>query len=300
MQEAPSTAVPLLLLTTADMQAQRDDELRRLVRSVELFRQSNPDVPVHHLMLLQRCTNREAAIGQIGLPAWMEVVATEQLVPLSKARNMMLRQMAQRPDVYRADCVLAYPDDDAWYPDGSLDYIYRRFRDDAELDFWFCRYGSAAAFEPAPVEHHPGLQEVIARGSSNTLVLRGRIAKTICGFDENLGLGTPAKSGEDTDYAMRAFFAAKKVSHAPYRMVGHRDFDRAIRAKYFGGTLVALGRHKTVSASAYVAFLRKIAVGTALLLKGELSRSDLKAAWQLYGSNQAQIAPGIEHQRTIG
>jgi hypothetical protein len=111
------------------------------------------------------------------------------------------------------------------------------------------------------------------------------------GFDENLGLGTPARSGEDTDFAMRSFFAARKVAMAPYVMVGHRDFDPTIRANYYGGTLIALGRHLSVSSAAKLAFLRKVLVGVALVAKRDLSIGGLVAAWRGFGTNRRAINP---------
>ncbi|NML95689.1 glycosyltransferase family 2 protein [Novosphingobium olei] len=281
--------IPLILLTTADMQAQRDDELRRLVGSIEAFRKRFPEVQVHHHMLLQRCDDLKGAVARVGFPSTMEVSSIGDLVPLSVARNQMLRLIAPRQDLLTDDCVLAYPDDDAWYPSGSLDWIYTRFVNDQTLDFWFCRYGTLAECPAKPSEVRPSLHEVISKASSNTIALRGRIVKKIGGFDESLGLGTPAKSGEDTDYAMRAYFASKVVRYAPHRMVGHRDFDPSIRAKYYGGTLAALGRHRRHSFPATLAFLRKIAVGLALLFKGELSPSLFKEAWSQFSYNKPKV-----------
>tara|TARA_R110000868_G_scaffold410179_3_gene697508 strand:- start:26375 stop:27352 length:978 start_codon:yes stop_codon:yes gene_type:complete len=279
--------IQIVLLTTANVLADRDDDLRRLVQSVDAFRQNYPDVTVEHRMLLQCCHDIAAACIRFGFPRDMIVTASPTQVPLSVARNMMLDALLATDSLALANALVAFPDDDAWFPPGVLEYIYDRFQTDSRLDFWFCRYGSAAGM-PSTIDERPSsLQDAISRASSNTIFLRGRILKTIGGFDESLGLGTTAKSGEDTEFAMRAYFASQEVRHAPYRMIGHRDFDPSIRAKYFPGTVVALGRYAWTSPQACFAFARKILVGCALMIKRELSPFDFLRAGQMYFTNKA-------------
>lgn len=273
------------------MQAGRDADLRRLVASVEKFCDAHPGVPVHHVMLLQRCEDAGAVAARLGFPDRMEVTAIPRLVPLSIARNIMINTLVAAPPFALHNAMVAFPDDDAWYPDQTLAHVHGRFQSDPELEFWFCRYGSDAAFAPGLVERAPSLQDVISKGSSNTITIRGRILDKVSGFDESLGLGTPARSGEDTDFGMRAFMASRKALYAPYRLIGHRDFEPAIRAKYYAGTLVALGRHKFRSMAAAVAFLRKILVGLALVVRGELAPGLFAEAWKMYAANAPRINP---------
>ena len=285
---APSN-VPILLLTTADMTAGRDADLQWLVTSVERFMVRNPQTPLHHVMLLQRCESAAAACAQLGFPERMDVFAVGELVPLSIARNLMINRALASPPFPLEAALVAFPDDDAWYPDGTLDHIHQCFASDRDLDLWFCRYGSEAQFPAGLREKTPTLHEVISKASSNTVAIRGRVLDTVVGFDEHLGLGTPAKSGEDTDFAIRSFLAARKARYAPYRMVGHRDFDPAIRAKYYGGTLVALGRHKGKSVAAAASFIRKILVGLALVARRELRPGEFAGAVRMYADNSPAI-----------
>lgn len=289
-----SGTTPVVLLTTADMHAHRETELVRLVNSVEKFRQQNPNVPVHHVMLLQRCSDASAIASRLGFPDKMDVFGDVAQIPLSKARNIMLNRLFRAPPFPLRDALVAFPDDDAWYPDGTLAHIHSLFDTDAELDLWFCRYGSLAECPAAIRELSPSLAQVIARASSNTIALRGAVLRKIRGFDENLGLGTSARSGEDTDFAVRAALNSRKIRHAPLRMIGHRDFDPAIRAKYYGGTLVALGRHKWESLAAFFAFGRKILVGIALVLRRDLKFAQFREAWKMYFSNQPSVNPEFQ------
>ena len=89
--------LPVVLITTADMQSGRDAALRKMVASVERFLASRPDVPLVHLMLLQRCSDAVAAAEQLGFPARMTVSAIDRQVSLSAARNMMINSLLNDP-----------------------------------------------------------------------------------------------------------------------------------------------------------------------------------------------------------
>lgn len=290
----------IILLTTANVTANRDEDLRRLSRSVGAFRKARPDVVVQHRLLLQCCSDIPQARMRFGFPPDMILTSSPKQLPLSIARNAMLDSVLATPAADLDNALIAFPDDDAWFPQGSLEYIFDRFASDPKLSFWFCRYGSDAALPEAVLEHRASLQDTISRASSNTIFLRGHVLSKIGGFDESLGLGTAAKSGEDTEFAMRAFFASNDVVHAPFKMIGHRDFDPAIRAKYFPGTLVALGRYAWLRPSSFAAFIRKILVGIALIMKQELPASEFIRAWRLFASNKSAPNSALREGRLSG
>jgi hypothetical protein len=274
----------IALLTTTDMQGARLDELRRLFESVEKIRRAHPDLPIRHLLLLQRCDDLAAGVALTGAPEWMEVSACAEQIPLSVARNRMLDVLLS--DGVADSALVAFPDDDAWYPDGTFDHVLTAFADRPSLDLWFCRYGPQAAFDPAAVPVRPSLQQVLSFASSNTIALSGRLLKAIGGFDETLGLGTPVKSGEDTEFAMRAWLGARGILFEDARMIGHRDFSPAVRAKYYGGSLLAIARHAGRSRAGCFAFLRKLLVGVALVFKGDLPPRAMLGAWSVLFSAQ--------------
>lgn len=290
----------IILLTTANVMADRDEDLRRLSRSVEAFRKARPEVVVKHRLLLQCCDDISQASVRFGFPQDMILTASPKQLPLSIARNEMLDSVLATPSADLENALIAFPDDDAWFPQGSLEYIYDRFASDPKLSFWFCRYGSDAVLPEAVMEQRASLQDTISRASSNTIFLRGHVLSKIGGFDESLGLGTAAKSGEDTEFAIRAYFASQDVVHAPFKMIGHRDFDPAIRAKYFPGTLVALGRYAWFTPGSFAAFVRKILVGLALIVKQELPVSEFIRAWRLYASNKSAPNSALNEGRLSG
>lgn len=279
----------VVLVTTTGLKSARIDELGRLFDSVDSSR-SRAAFPFRHVLLLQQCDDREAGARAIGAPDWLDLSVIDRQIPLSEARNRLLDTLlAAGVD---DDAVVLFPDDDAWYPDGTLDHILTSFAADPTLDLWFCRYGSQARFDPAAVARPPRWQQILSYASSNTTVLRGRTLKAIGGFDETLGLGTPAKSGEDTDFALRAHLAARKTLFVDARMIGHRDFTSDVRAKYYAGSLLAIARHARHSGAGVVALLRKLGVGAVFCARGDLSFAELRPVWgRLLGKRNSDPAP---------
>ena len=110
--------------------------------------------------------------------------------------------------------------------------------------------------------------ELVRNASSNTIFLRGHVITAIGEFDEALGVGTPMGGSEDPDYALRARRVAAKTVYCNAALVGHRDKDSRIRAQYFASSLLVLARHATNGT--WGEFLRKIAVGAILTIRGEL------------------------------
>jgi len=221
-------------------------------------------------LLLQNCDAERLASFAASAPACVRPLAVARQVPLSVARNMLLGPLIADAAI-GPDALVAFPDDDCWYPDGFLSQVATLFARDATLDFWFCRYASQpiretfAAAEPKDARTH----EIVRNASSNTIFLRGRVVRAIGNFDEALGVGTPLGGSEDLDYALRARRIAHKTAYRDAALVGHRDKTAGVRARYFASSLLVLARNARHGARAE--FLRKIAVGTYLTMRRELS-----------------------------
>jgi glycosyltransferase involved in cell wall biosynthesis len=259
----------IILISTTDMKGGRADLRDRMLQSlVESQLTLSKDRMVLEL-LLQNCPSEKLNSGEIDLPSFVRPVAMEGRAPLSTARNILLRRVASDGAI-PPDAVVAFPDDDCWYPPGFLAQVAGLFSSDPSLDFWFCRYstrptGASFAAE-APVIART--REVVRNASSNTIFLRGRVVAAIGEFDEELGVGTPMGGAEDLDYALRARRIARKVAFCDASLVGHRDKQPEIRARYYMSNLVVLARHARNGASK--SFLRSIAVGIYLSLRREL------------------------------
>jgi hypothetical protein len=138
------------------------------------------------------------------------------------------------------------------------------------------------------------------------MFFRGSLVRAIGEFDETLGLGTALGCAEDVDYALRAFRAARRSGIMDEVLVGHRNKMTALRSKYYLGTLVVLARYARRDTSRD--FLRKIAVGVYLVLRGELEPvTFLDALWRASVELRAQpsssvrtLPPGKEQETTTG
>ncbi|KMO34099.1 hypothetical protein VQ02_19625 [Methylobacterium variabile] len=148
---------------------------------------------------------------------------------LSRARNVGLARC-------RGD-LIAFPDDDCWYPDGLVAEVVRLFAHHPEaaavtgrtLDAGGAEsLGAFLAFDQAVDRRN-----VWFAGNSNGLFVRREAARAIGGFDESLGVGapTPFRSGEETDFLLRILGQGRGVIFR-HGLVVHHD------------QVAAAGRHK--------------------------------------------------------
>jgi hypothetical protein len=240
-----------------------------MVASIKAHVETAPGIDVALFLLMQRCTPERSQELRESLPDWVRLQSIETQISLSKARNRMLAADMAGADIDDND-IVGFPDDDCWYPDGTLKTIHQAFDSDQNLDFWFCRYSSQPQSASGANPVSPQLQAVISRASSNTIFLRGRVAKAIGGFDEELGVGARLAGGEDTDYAIRAFQQARKSLFLDIAAIGHRDPDKRFRAKYYPGALRAISKNTRARMADLQALTRKLLVGVLLILRGQM------------------------------
>lgn len=265
----------ILFITTTDAAGGRAADLGRLLTSIT---QAMAGRNWRMLLLIQRWAAGAGLPAE--LPDNVQVETIPHRVSLSHARNLMLRKAREQGLLAHVPLV-AFPDDDCWYPDGSLGRILNLFRIDQALDFWFCTYASepssprrALSMDMKP----PSAFMVAAKASSNTIFLRSRIAEAIGGFDEELGVGTRNNGGEDTDYALRAFLSARKCRFVDQPLIGHRDHDPTLRSHYFRGSLIAIARHAAERPMSVPLLGRKLLVGGALVATRKMSSQDFLSA----------------------
>ncbi|MBB3659235.1 hypothetical protein FHX15_004499 [Rhizobium sp. BK650] len=260
-----------ILISTSDMQSGRSSELTRMIHSVQAWSASAPHIEPVLFVLAQRCNADELKALRETFPSWIRWMNTETRVSLSNARNILLGPEAAGSAI-SADDIVGFPDDDCWYPQGTLTMISRAFEANPQLDFWFCRYSSAPNNNPTElVGFRPSLQTVISRASSNTIFVRGRLATLVGGFDPDLGVGAQLAGGEDTDYALRAFRQARETLFVDGAVVGHRDPDKRLRGKYYPGALRAISNNASGNSAWVAALVRKLAVGLWLILKRQMT-----------------------------
>jgi hypothetical protein len=255
-------APEILFITTTDAAGGRASDLERLISSIETGLAGRD---WRMLLLVQRALPGNSL--DVAIPKNVEVEIIPGRISLSRARNLLLTK-ARELDLLSRSALVAFPDDDCWYPEVALERILNLFRIDQALDFWFSAYASAPVSPPRSLAmdaRTPSVFNVAAKASSNTIFLRSRIVGHIGGFDEELGVGTVNNGGEDTDYALRAFSVARKSRFVDQPLIGHRDHDPRLRSHYFRGSLIAIARHTAKRPASFVLLLRKLLVGSVLV-----------------------------------
>jgi len=265
----------ILFITTTDATGGRSGELERLLTSIE---GALAERDWRMLLLVQHASSRRGISG--GIPANVEVETISNQVSASRARNLLLAE-AREQGLFVETPLVAFPDDDCWYPQGSLDQILNLFQGDQTLDFWFCRYASTPQSPARPLSRDvrsPSVFEVAAQASSNTMFLHSRIAEAIGGFDEELGIGTANNGGEDTDYALRAYRQSRKSRFVNRALIGHRDHNPRLRSRYYRGSLIAIARHTAMRPASVALLVRKIMVGSFLVATRDMSSQEFRTA----------------------
>jgi len=180
-----------------------DQELGRSAVEIILVDQ-NPDN--RHTGLLLEFANR------------LNIIHIRAHPGLSRARNIGLARVS--------GMIVAFPDDDCWYPEGHLSRVADHLENE-NCDGLTCRCcdeeGRLAA---GGEDRHFGKVtkwNVWARGVSATLFLKRHVIEKVGTFDENLGLGACSgyQSGEETDYLLRALRDGLRIMYDPDLSVYH-------------------------------------------------------------------------------
>lgn len=259
------------LVCTTDACHGISDEYRRLIASL---RESVKTIDITLITLFQR-PNAAAEQEIAGLPDFVTPMTSVERLSLSQARNRVLRRIATN-DGYDDRSLVLFPDDDCWFTDAYLPKVSRMFAEDAQLQYWFCRYASTPALDPALFDatHPARASDVVRRCSSITLVIRASLIPKVGLFNEQLGVGAALNGGEDTDFAVRLYRTGGKGAACGHALIGHRDWNAANRARYFAGSATVLARNAWGSPGLAGEYLRKLASGLSLVAKRKLSLRD--------------------------
>lgn len=190
-----------------------EHKLGRFMES--LLRQDKPSV---QLIVVDQ--NKGSEVEEL-LQAYqnaIEIIHVRCRPGLSLARNVGLQHIRGR--------IVAFPDDDCWYPDGLLDAVEHRLAD-RNIDGITCRCTDAdGRLAAGGDDRRAGVvtkANVWRRGVSATLFLKRKLVDEIGTFDTALGLGsaTVFQSGEETDYLLRAITLGWRLFYDPSLRVHH-------------------------------------------------------------------------------
>ena len=241
---------------------------------VETLRVSSTRVDLKLITLFQR-PNAAAEREIAALPHYVRPMITGERLSLSRARNVILTDIAKRGGFDSKSLVL-FPDDDCWFTDVYLPIMDMMFAEDDDLQYWFCRYSSCPAADTALFARtRPArASDVVRRSSSITMVVRASLMEKLGPFSEELGVGTSLNGGEDTDFAVRLYRSGRKGAACNHALVGHRDWNAANRARYFAGSATVLARNAWSRPALGWEYVRKLASGASLVARRKLPLSD--------------------------
>ena len=149
---------------------------------------------------------------------------------LSRARNVGLQHVTGD--------VVAFPDDDCWYPKDLLERVKLFFEKRPQYDALTGRpAGPDGKTAVGRFDLRPGevtKYNIWRRSTSITLFLRRSVISAVGEFDESLGAGsgTPWGAAEDIDYPLRALSYGFKIYYDPTLVVHHPEPIMKYRADY--------------------------------------------------------------------
>lgn len=257
----------ILLFATTDTKGSRADAFERLTASVAASRDAVRDLRFY--VLLQNCDAAEHGRLQAAAPAWCRMLAVPGRVSASAARNGLIKiALAEAPA--RHDDLVAFPDDDAWLPEGLVGALAAMFDRRPELDVLLCRVSPRPDTAPFDVDAVVPLSlvQLVRTTMASNMFMRGSIMTRVGLFDPGLGVGTPAGGGEDTDYMLRAALTAGRSGFIDRALVGHPIPGNAKKATYYGSGLTVLARYARAHPALMWEFRRKILVGLYFVLRG--------------------------------
>ncbi len=228
-----------------------------------------------------------------------EVVHLRSAPGLSRARNVGIAQARGE--------VLAFPDDDCWYPPNLVNEVLTRFEQHPEIALLTCRTTDAAGRDSngrflqatAPIDRG----NVWYCGNSNGLFVRTQAALDIGGFSEELGVGSGTRfgSGEESDFLLRALAHGFRGIYLADLHTHHDQVDtcldeRALQraALYACGFGRTLRRNRYSPGFAAVRSARSMVASLIALLRADPRRARFKLIWARgivtgYLANRSQV-----------
>jgi hypothetical protein len=193
--------------------------------------------------------------------------------------------------------VIAFPDDDCWYPDELLSQVTQWLEQNASYDVLFTatrnQDGKLMAPKLPPRRGPCTKSSIVHCAVAFNAFLRMPVVKAIGGFREDIGPGTPSpyQSGEDLDYMFRPMACGFAAWYDPELAVYHPEFKSMERLRrttypYSVGFGYVLRIHNYPLWYVIGLLGRSLAGSLVHLGKGEFGRSYLyllRAAGQVRG-----------------
>ena len=276
----------ILLITTTIFSEKALGDLARLFGSIE----QSEDFNVEMMLLVQ------GVEGELSLqvPNFVNLMVEKEIVSLSKARNIMLQALRKGSKRIEDYDVVAFPDDDCWYPEGNLEKICRYMKDH-QCDYFVTKYrfeGHSSLGDREP--YNPGLFKLLQNSSSITIFVSGSVFSKIGFFDERVGVGAQFLGGEDLDYSIRAYKESNNHLFADDYLMAHPDKNSRNKERYYEGSLFVLNKHCFSSLILFFMLIRKVLVGFYYVGSGKFGVAKLLSVFgRVFGECWLVLIAGV-------
>jgi glycosyltransferase involved in cell wall biosynthesis len=250
----------------------RTDELARFLES--LGRQTHRD---YELVIVDQNTD-DRLVPVLGAfrPA-TRIVYLRSAPGLTRGRNVALGRISGD--------VVAFPDDDCWYPDDLLQRVSARLQENHNWDGLTGVLVDDPGRPKPDMDKEPGLltrKNVWRRGNSNSIFLRSSVTAAVGRFDETLGPGaaSPWWAGDETDYLLSAIEKGFRIYYVPTIRVYHPwgppySTDRLKRIyHYVAGMGRVLRKHRYPALYVLCRYFLRITAGIVIaVLRGDRNKA---------------------------
>lgn len=249
-----------------------------------------------------------------------EIVVVDQNAPghlapvLAAFADLPIRHVTTTPGLSRARNVglaacrgtlIAFPDDDCWYPPTLVADVIARFAAAPEAAVLLGRtldaHGRESLGRFLARDAAVDARNVWFAGNSNSLFVRGDAARAVGGFDETLGVGaaTRFKSGEETDFVLRLLRRGYNAIYRHDLVVHHEQVGDGFgaaglrRAAAYApgfGRVLRLHRYGLLYLTARV--LRTLASAALAAVRGRTGETRYKLIWAR-GTLDGYLAPNL-------
>jgi GT2 family glycosyltransferase len=252
-----------LFITVSDKSAASRGHLSALLASLE-----RQDMAADLVLVMRGCDKpvAEAVRGLVRV----HPVASPLKISLSRARNLGLEH-ARRLGLLQTCHQLAFPDDDASYPDGLLERIGALLH--GEIGVVCGPYApdcDSLNRRRFPLTRDRLTPRLVMRvSSSNNLFFRAQVVRAVGDFDERLGLGARYGASEDSDYVLRALALGFGGVYDPDALVEH-PYKLGRVDEYYRGNVAVLAKHARTGGTALL-LARRLATGVVLTARRRLA-----------------------------
>lgn len=262
---------------------ERLPELRRLLESIAC--RTGDWYAVEVVLVVQGSAERAEQVRQIVSEApQVAMVRHISRLGASGARNAGI--------AYSSGALLAFPDDDCWYPPETLERSVGLFATAPSMDI-LCGMQVTSEGRPSMLRwrQRPALVNrfnIVRTVICSSMFVRRRVVDRVGGFAEDLGPGadTSFGAGEETDFVLRSLAEHFRVTYRPMLRVYQEDV-RPTRSTSFQARRVAYGagigevfrRHEYPGWYSAYLVARKCALILLLLARGKIQPVGLETAW---------------------